>query len=225
MTVPPDSQIAGWVSGLYTGPVGFDHIVQVDQFAPYVGIKVLPDGTVLIVPRGSKTWQDWFRDLDSERFRVIAGYEAFGEVPAGFGDFAAETFAAISALVDPNAAWIVGCHSLGCPEGVYQALMKLMSGGKVAKIVLCAPPNPGTPALTALLASFQVPVSAYWNKGDTVPAFPLPAPVLKLSWEPAYPFRFIKQSPRLDDLDLLFRCHNMALYLAGIAAYEATRPS
>ena len=215
-----DSEIAGWISKLYVGPAEFGHIVQVNSFAPYVGINMLETGEALVIPRGSITWQDWFRDLDSESARIIAGFEQFGKVPFGFGDFAVETYRAIAAFVPAGVSWIVGAHSLGCPEGVYQALIRLADGGKVSKVVLAAPPNPGTPKLAGLLASYQIPVRQYWNKGDLVPTLPVPAPEIELPWCPATSFRFVKMAPKPDDLDLLFRCHHMNLYLSGITEYE-----
>ena len=176
-------------------------------------------GVDVLVFRGSVTLEDWWRDLTSEAGRSLRGYPQLGLVPLGFGEGVVEAYHAAAVLLRPDVPLALPAHSLGCAHAAALAGLHVAHGRPVGRLLLLAPPRPGTAALAGLLAG--VPTRQLRNRGDPVPGVPVPVPGLWPWRHLAAPFDAIDEAPAADDPDLVFRAHHLPLYLAGLAKLDA----
>ncbi len=174
-------ELANNAARIYAPPPGYyAHLIQVDPDAPYVGVAYR-DGYDEVDARGSRTPQDWLRDLRSEASCAVAGYEQFGHLPYGFARGLAKTAEAVHLVLRPGVPVGGSAHSLGGPENLYLMAALFLMGHEIARIGAFECPNPGTPTFTAFMARFDI-VTTH-NVGDPVPDLPVPVPPL-LPWEP-----------------------------------------
>lgn len=214
---PTDLELVDLTAALYAPPVGlFDHFIQIDPMAPYLGVKHC-DGYDVVVPRGSKTIDDWDRDALSEVGRVVKGYTELGILPHGFALHFPDSYAALAKVLRPGVPLAGGAHSLGCPEMVYLAAAHILAGGIFLRAALFEPPNPGTPVLAAFFKDRDL--SPWWNQGDWIPDLPEPIPFLP--WCPVRPARRFDIAPPAGDHSLLPR-HGIALCQQAVRAATAS---
>ena len=215
MSGPTDLELVDLTAALYAPPAGlFDHVIQIDPLAPYIGVKHC-DGYDVAVPRGSITVADWDRDALSEIGRVVKGYEVLGLLPYGFSLHFADSYAALAKVLRPGIPLAIGAHSLGCPQGLYLAAAHILAGGVFSRMALFEPPNPGTAHLVAFFA--HADLSPWWNKGDEVPNLPVPIPPF-LPWCPVRPARRFDIAPSPDASHSLMPRHSIALCQQAVRA-------
>jgi hypothetical protein len=210
-----DLAIAGAIGALYAdAPKGFDVVEETGGI--FWGLKRF-DEADLVVARGSITLEDYARDAASELGRALAAYPALGLLPLGFSQGIAAAYAAVGALLRADRPLACAGHSLGAVHATYLAALHRLHGGAVARLMLCGTPRPGTARLAALLG--EVSCASYRNRGDPVPAVPVPVPEL-LPWTHlAPPFRALAVAP--GDRFGPLAPHHWALYQQGIAAAPA----
>lgn len=218
MPAPTDTFIAGRVAAFYNGPTGFDHVLQVNPMAPYLGIAYL-DNCDLVVCRGSRTADDWLRDAESEAARSVHEYPQLGLIPYGFGAYAPETYEATKPLLR-GLPLIAAGHSLGGPEAIYQAAIHLLHEGQVIWRAF-EPPRGGTPTLTALFA--KTDCRSYDNGIDPFPW--VPVPVSGLSWEHQSPMTHIHVEPKGLTMLVPTAWHDITLVAEGVKDWEAAQHS
>lgn len=177
----------------------------------------------IVTPRATFDEGDWRLDFESEAGRTLPQYRQLGILPLGFSDGLPQTYFAISGQLRPEAQVMFGGHSLAGARAPELAGMHILHGGKVARIVLCAPPRAGTATLKAILDKAGVPIGAYKNRADPVCDTPEPtpwwpwvdmAPLMALNVAPSKAFG-IGPGHSLDP------DHNIDLYIAGIKQIEA----
>lgn len=213
MTPPTDIILVDAAAAIYAPQPGdFDHLIQVNPMAPYIGVKHC-DGYDLVAARGSVSIDDWWRDLRSEAACAVAGYHQFGFLPYGFARHLADTYAAVKAVLSAVPLYGSG-HSLGAPEVLYLCAAHVLAGGIVGGVALFESPNPGTAMLTASTA--QIAIDSYRNIDDPVPDCPFPVKPL-LPWEPSRAAKVFDIGPAPTPLHPLAR-HNIALCQQGVRA-------
>lgn len=219
MTAPSDLELVDLTAAFYAPPAGlFDHVIQIDPMAPYIGVKHC-DGYDVAVPRGSVTPEDWDRDGLSEIGRIVRGYEVLGLLPYGFSMHFVDSYAALAKVLRPGVPLALGMHSLACPEGCYIAAAHILAGGHFLRAALFEPPNPGTATLAAFFKGRDL--SPWWNQGDGVPD--LPFPILPfLPWCPVRPARRFDIAPPPDAPPSLMPRHSIALCQQAVRAAAAS---
>jgi hypothetical protein len=142
----------------------FDQILMINKSC--VAVKRFSD-CILILPRGSNTLLDWWRDLAAE---VPFITKTIGIVPYGFY----VSVPALMKVLDPLSMplpIVLGGHSRGAAEAAQLAGEIVAAGGKVDKLLLLACPFPGDEKLSGLLSGIHT--EAYRNLSDPVPLSPL----------------------------------------------------
>jgi hypothetical protein len=178
-----------------------------------LGVRHLPDCDV-VVPEGSITTLDWFRDALSEAGAAIPGFEALGPIPFGFALKLPEAHRDLEPLLRPGIPTVYSGHSLGAVTAILLAGMHVLAGGNLGGVFAFEPPRAGTALLTKLLAPY--PLYLTINGMDPVPHLPTP------------PWERPREAVRLDaaPAGILaydpIKWHAIGLVAAGVAAYEAS---
>lgn len=209
-------------SAIYeTIPQGFDHTESTSGIT--WGLKHTDDADI-IVPRGSQTVEDWYRDLISEAGQYLRGWPMLGIVPLGFSHGIVNTYHTAAVLLRPGKQIVFAGHSLACAHAALMAGLHAALRRPAGRMMLAAPPRPGTERLSDLLADWQV--TQYRNVGDPVPSVPVPfrdpLGLVDLPWQHlSPPFILLNEPPAPGDLSL-FRCHHAALYERGIEKLQGS---
>jgi pimeloyl-ACP methyl ester carboxylesterase len=208
-----DLDCANYCAACYSSPAQFDAVFSgAATEEVWVGVKSLDDCCVVAF-RGSVSFLDWQRDLDS----IMIADSYLGGVEQGFMEGMLDTFKKLSAvtLPDKNPLIITG-HSLGAARALIYAAM--MAGvRKVANVVTFGSPRPGAEKLKYLLSG--VTINSYRNRHDPVTNVPFDFPGMPY----VHPRDLIAVDapPRLPDSWGLLADHHIALYVQAMQLQEA----
>lgn len=166
-------------------------------------------GERILAFRGSKTIEDWARDLDGWPTRD----PQVGWCAEGFHDGMRDVLAAWSKLFALDRCWITG-HSLGAARAAIMA-------GLLAKRAIISPrglvvfgcPRPGFGKLKRICQGLRV-CRVYSNKDDPVPDLPEPLWKILPYRHPAKPIML--QAGRTPGDDGPFSAHHIARYQLGL---------
>ena len=177
-----------------------------------LGVKHLPDCDV-VVPRGSITALDWFRDLISQVPGTVPGFEALGPVPFGFALKLGEAYHDLVPLLRPGVPLVLPAHSLGGAMAVLLGAMHVVAGGTLAGIFAFEAPRAGGPLLTALLKPYPL----VWTINGMDPFPHLPTPPWERQRDPVW----LDVPPAGDLAFIPTEWHHLPLVAQGVAALVA----
>jgi hypothetical protein len=191
-------------------------IPQTSPWWPYVALSppAAAGEPVLVINRGSETWQDWLRDF---MFRPVTVREhpQLGACHAGILEGALAIVDQLDAALAGRPA-IYGGHSLGGAEAVAQAALMAARGKPPIAVVTFGAPRLGMARLVEFLGPYAL--RPYRRGNDIVPEVPRCVP-------PAFPFLDSRApliaigAPEID----FFSCHHIDGYAADVQAYLAAR--
>lgn len=219
-----DVQIAELLVDLYHGPEGpnfskfaFFESGNGDSGICWALVKC-PDELVFAL-RGSKTFEDWIRDLVA--LATPFQHNDFGAVHPGFLIGMREAVDEMLAFWDRKTPITITGHSLGAGRAAIATAMFLNSGvpaGMMRRIVF-GEPKPGMCELAEFISG--VTARSYRNGAgfhhDLVTDVPLTLPPLEGYVHPT-PLTLIEQPPASMTAQLLdfFGFHHMPLYVEGV---------
>jgi hypothetical protein len=212
-----DTEIAQLLVNLYSGPAGFDFY---ESGAGDSGIcwalKCTPEADVVLL-RGSKTLQDWFRDLIA--LASPWHHPVFGPVHPGFSIGMDRACDEIMSHLRELVPVIICGHSLGAGRAAILTALMIERGELPLARVAFGEPKPGFQQLADYIA--KVPGRSYRNGAgvhhDMVTDVPFkippelyerPTPLIDVS-EPPASVLAIEFDP--------FAFHHMPLYAAALA--------
>ncbi len=218
------AEIADWLVRLYAGPEAFPNAFDFyeagkgDSGVCWALLKFADEYVFLL--RGSKTVEDWFRDLVA--LATPWEHNDFGAVHPGF---LLGMEAAVDEMLsrwDHKTPMTIAGHSLGAGRAAIAVAMLLCQGvpaGLMRRVVF-GEPKPGMCTLGEFIAG--VPATSYRNGAgihhDLVTDVPLTIRPLEDYVHPT-PLTLVEAAPEgwnpLDDLDV-FGMHHMGLYAAGV---------
>lgn len=178
------------------------------------GFVERPEGTVIIIP-GTRDRNQW--RLNFEALPETTDHPLFGKLHAGFYDGCEGFAAAVAAQKPKGPLYIIG-HSRGAAQAPDIAALLSVRGIVVSRLVLFAPPRPGTITLSLFLAG--VSKTLYRNTGpdghDYVTDVPFSIPMLAPYCQVG-PLTDVHAEPLPNDEWGCFRFHHMQLYAAALA--------
>lgn len=160
--------------------------------------------------RGSKTPEDWIRDLDA-----LPDYQSgIGFVQAGFMTGMRTAFAEWRKAYPDVSPWLTG-HSLGgAHAAIMGALLMQESSPSPRALVTFGSPRPSFYKMRRLLRSGKFPMRGYANAGDPVPALP---PHVALVFPYVHAERMIHVQADPDPSDTSpFAAHHVRVYVRAI---------
>lgn len=197
-------QFAQACADTYVPETKWDHEWRIDGV--HIGHRLI-DGMDLFAFEGSKTAEDWMRDLEG----WPAWHPELGFVHAGFLHGEDDVFKAIRAVLTAPRAAFTG-HSLGGAEARVQAALFATQRLPVAEVHVFGSPRPAFENLSRIIQKSGMRHVSWRNRNDPVPLVPGILPM----WTHPEPWGVFSEAPAGDDFDPL-RDHHMALYLAGAA--------
>jgi hypothetical protein len=176
---------------------------------PYICISTASDGeTLLVINRGSVTWQDWLRDFLFAPIE-LKSYPQLGPCHSGFMTGAENVIDAIEKTVGDRPA-IYGGHSLGGAEAVDEAALMALRGKPPTAVVTFGCPRVGMASFVQFMSRYPV---RQWVRGnDIVPDEPGCVPP---------EFKFLDTAARIPiGLPQIIRtkCHAITGYVADVTA-------
>lgn len=206
-----DKQIVDIVAELYGPNPQFDDLLWPESDnGVCCALRRLGD-TDIVVFRGSKTAQDWWRDFMAIPHESAA-HPQLGDVHAGFMEGMDDAFAHLFPLLRSRV--IVCGHSLGAGRAQLFAALLIAADPTIdLEVVVFGEPRPGCGALQRLLLT--KPGRSYRNAGhgqhDVVCDVPTDPPFLH-----SRPLIDIYAEPAKDDPWGPLRMHHIALYQAAL---------
>jgi pimeloyl-ACP methyl ester carboxylesterase len=214
--MPGDAAIAALCTEIYqpTAPTAFDHYDAGTDDGICWAIKRL-EGFDVVVFRGSKTLEDWLRDVQAR-----ATPSRIGHVHSGFYAGMEHMWADLRPLLSQPA--IVTGHSLGAARAAVLAALMTVDGAPLVARVVFGEPKPGLLDFAKLITG--IAGRSYRNGDDThhdlVTDLPLSFP----------PTQFVHPTPIIPVCcrptgDLfstmgVFAYHHIELYRAALAAVQ-----
>lgn len=198
-----DGFVADKIALLYSGGIAaFDYgMSPVEDEGICWSIARVGDVMVLVF-RGSRTPQDWFRDFLAVPTLSLA-HPRTGIVPAGFAVGMETAYRDILPLL--QFPFIVAGHSLGAARAAW-FMARYGGAATLLRGVLCGCPSPGDLIFRSALDHVQI--ASYRNLAD---------PVCEVPWFPFFPLRpFIRLQQKPAHGILSIEDHHIALYQAGI---------
>lgn len=176
------------------------------------GIKVV-DGIDAVIFRGSTTFLDWRRDLDTWATSPVE-HPALGPLHSGFYEGMEETWRKIRAR--GSAQLILGGHSLGAARANILAGLARLDGVPVLRKVLFGEPKSGFPRLAGVTSA--IPGATYRNGNgifhDAVTDVPYYLPLLPYSHDRE--LTRVKADPPEAHEWGFFTWHSISLYVKAL---------
>ena len=190
----------------------WEYLNKVD--GAYVAARIVDDGVLEILWRGSVTPLDWFLDAISETPIYV---DELGFVPSGFYAGVHEAMPSLTEYISQKSAAhafkriVVSGHSLGAARAMQCAglLRVIMPAVPVSWVTFC-PPRPGMSKLVTILGAGRW----YRNREDPVTFVPIDAGLLKHPGTMTH----LDVKPPADDEWGPLAPHHLALCRTGVAA-------
>ncbi len=206
-----DLELAQAAADCYESGASWEHVWQLDDV--WVATRRNGSGERVIAFRGSRTVEDWLRDLTA----MPTYLKRIGWVHKGFSEGMIDVLNETRSIMASEPVWISG-HSLGAARAWIYAALVLTARNvvKPAGVATIGTPRPGFPHLRKLVAKSGIHARAYANKGDPVCDVPLRIPFIWPYCEPVDPIE-IDVAPD-DGADGPLARHHAALYVKGVSA-------
>lgn len=125
-----------------------------------------------LVFRGSRTLEDWVRDVIAGVGTAPFAHAQLGQIPLGFWRGMHDFLTKALPLLGDGAAF--GGHSLGAAHAQLAAGVYIAQGGHPGRITVCGSPRPGCEQLRQLLRPY--PLTSFKNRYDPVTEVPMTFP-------------------------------------------------
>ena len=212
-TTPTDIDLVNLCAAIYQDGSAWDYLDQGRDDGVYWALKRL-DGCDVVVFRGSRTDQDWWRDI---RFFPIP--TRIGTVHHGFFEGIEKMWSELRSMLTQPVK-ITG-HSLGAARAGNLCGLMIADGMPPIRRVVFGEPKIGWPDFCQLVA--QIPAGTYCNRDayghDEVTDVPFDFPHC-LDFGRPTPLIDVTDPPSLiERVDPLFDYHHIQHYQAALAAF------